>query len=95
MGTYTEAREPTSSLLPSSCGQNERIFRGNFGLIRLTRIAQHRKQSDVAQALGISRERISQLETGRSIPGPNLLDRLAEALDSSDLRELATARRAK
>jgi transcriptional regulator with XRE-family HTH domain len=64
-------------------------------LIRLTRIAQHRKQSDVAQALGISRERISQLETGRSIPGPNLLDRLAVALDSSDLRELATARRAK
>jgi transcriptional regulator with XRE-family HTH domain len=60
-------------------------------LIRLTRIARGWRQTDLAHALDISRERISQLETGRSVPGPDLLDRLAAALDSADLRELATA----
>src|SRR5450759_2297436 len=32
MGTYAEPRTRASWPLPSSCGQNERIFRGNFGL---------------------------------------------------------------
>jgi transcriptional regulator with XRE-family HTH domain len=62
-------------------------------LIRLTRIAQHLKQSDVAAALGISRERISRIETGRAVAGPDLLDRLADALSSRDLRKLAAIRR--
>jgi transcriptional regulator with XRE-family HTH domain len=64
-------------------------------LIKLTRIARGWRQADLARALGVCRERVSQLETGRSKPGPVLLDRLATALGSADLRELASGGRPK
>ncbi|MFK8905918.1 helix-turn-helix transcriptional regulator [Streptomyces sp. YS-3] len=38
------------------------------------------KQSDVAQAVGVSSARVSAWETGRSVPDPEKLPRLAEAV---------------
>lgn len=62
-------------------------------LVKLTRIARGWRQADLARAITVSRERISQIETGRSNPGPDFLDRLATALDSATLHKIAAARR--
>ena len=58
-------------------------------LVKLSRVARGWKQSDLALVMGTSRERISQIETGRTPPGYITLVRLADALDSDELREIA------
>ena len=63
--------------------------------IRLNRIARGWRQFDLAQAIGVSRERVSQIELGRSEVGPAVLKRIAVALDTDDLHKIATSRRPK
>ena len=58
-------------------------------IIRLTRVAKGLRQQDVADALGVSRARISQIEHGCKGFGRATLIRFADALDSADVRDLA------
>jgi len=64
-------------------------------VIKLTRVARGQRQADLAAEIGVSRERISQIETGRAHAGSAILARLATALDSADLAEIAASRRVK
>jgi transcriptional regulator with XRE-family HTH domain len=64
-------------------------------IVKLTRVARGWRQIDLADALGVSRARVSQVERAKANPGPALLARLAAVLGSEDLAEAARAREAK
>lgn len=60
-------------------------------LIKLYRVARGWRQLDLANALGVSRVRISQVERGGYV-SPAVLLRFADALKSDDLRKIAIER---
>ncbi len=63
--------------------------------IRLNRVARGWRQFDLAQAIGVSRERVSQIELGRSEVSPAVLKRIAVALDTEDLHDIGAGRGAR
>ena len=65
---------------------NEMALDENFAFqIRKRRKELGLTQADVAGRLGISRERIAQVESGTASPSLRLVDRFARALDCSSL----------
>ena len=54
--------------------------------LKLMRLRSGLKQYQVAAAVGIAPCRLSEIETGRRDPSPELLNRIVKALEENDIR---------